>query len=325
MGHVLQATDLHYVYVVKKTKQSPAMRDDPYSAPPYVEYKVGHSCNPENRVNSSSAGDKYIGDVLYLAFCVSSDKGERKRLATSLEANIVRELHTCGYQVEGGEPNTEVEVFTCGGKKEPNEITRVIERRVENDPDFKLATITNAPVRQLEWTCEPTPGYRLTRANGELFVRTVVPSGDVETTEQPPPPRDEKVPLDISIPLDDDLFWDKYLTTAPTETQRAEMKRVLDEGGNALRQRYQKAVEYAILKGELLMEKDKHHHKSVYFEDHLDLWSRESVLIWIDRAEQYGRETFGQGQLAAALRTHFMKMYGGHSSRKRKRNRSLKR
>ena len=84
MGHVLQATDLHYVYVVKKTKQSPAMRDDPYSAPPYVEYKVGHSCNPENRVNSSSAGDKYIGDVLYLAFCVSSDKGERKRLATSL-------------------------------------------------------------------------------------------------------------------------------------------------------------------------------------------------------------------------------------------------
>tara|TARA_Y100001958_G_C20869078_1_gene304099 strand:- start:81 stop:533 length:453 start_codon:yes stop_codon:yes gene_type:complete len=150
----------------------------------------------------------------------------------------------------------------------------------------------------------------------------VVPSGGVETTEQPPP-RDEKVPLDISIPLDDDLFWDKYLATAPTETQRAEMKRVLDEGGNALRQRYRKAVEYAILKGELLMEKDKHHHKSVYFEDHLDLWSRESVLIWIDRAEQYGRETFGQGQLAAALKTHFMKMYGGHSSRKRKR--SLKR
>ena len=324
MASVLQATDLHYVYVVKKTKQSPAMRDDPYSPPPYVEYKVGHTIRPHERVNSSSAGDKYIGDVLYLAFCVSSSEHERKRLATSLEASIIRELHMCGYQVEDGEPKTGVEVFTCGGKKEPNEITRTINRLIGDDPDFKLATITNKSVRQLEWTCEPTPGYRLTRANGELFVRTVAPSGGVETTAQPPPPRDEKVPLDISIPLDDDLFWDKYLATAPTETQRAEMKRVLDEGGNALRQRYRKAVEYAILQGELLMEKDKHHHKSVYFEDHLDLWSHESVLIWIDRAEQYGRETFGQGQLAAALRTHFMKMYGG-PSRKRKRNRSLKR
>ena len=318
MGHVLQATDLHYVYVVKKTKQSPAMRDDPRFVP-YVEYKVGHSCSPEKRVNSSSAGDKYVGDVQYLAFCVSSSERERKRLATSLEANIIRQLHICNYQVEDGEPDTKVEVFTCGAR-EPNEITRTINRLIGDDPDFKLATITNKSVRQLEWTCEPTPGYRLTRANGELFVRTVVPSGGVETTEQPPPPRDEKVPLDISIPLDDDLFWDKYLATAPTETQRAEMKRVLDEGGNALRQRYRKAVEYAILKGELLMEKGK---QSVYFEDHLDLWSRESVLIWIDRADQYGRETFGQGQLAAALKTHFMKMYGGHSSRKRKR--SLKR
>ena len=323
MASVLQATDLHYVYVVKKTKQSPAMRDDPRFVP-YVEYKVGHSCSPEKRVNSSSAGDKYVGDVQYLAFCVSSSERERKRLATSLEANIIRQLHICNYQVEDGEPDTKVEVFTCGAR-EPNEITRTINRLIGDDPDFKLATITNAPVRQLEWTCEPIPGYRLTRANGELFVRTVATSGGVETTAQPPPPRDEKVPLDISsIPLDDDLFWDKYLATAPTETQRAEMKRVLDEGGNALRQRYRKAVEYAILKGELLMEKDKHHHKSVYFEDHLDLWSHESVLIWIDRADQYGRETFGQGQLAAALRTHFMKMYGG-PSRKRKRNRSLKR
>lgn len=313
MGHVLQATDLHYVYVVKKTKQSPAMRDDPYSPTPYVEYKVGHSCSPEKRVNSSSAGDKYVGDVQYLAFCVSSSERERRRLATSLEANILRELHMCGYQVEDGEPNTEVEVFTCGGKKEPNEITRVIERRVENDPNFKLVTITNPSVRQLEWTCEPTPGYRLTRANGELFVRTVTTSGGVETTAQPPPPRDEKVSLDT----DDDSFWAKVLASAPTETQRAELERVLDEGLRT--KKYAKVLQYA-MRGELRMEKDKDGHKSVYFEDHLDLWSRESVLIWIERTEQYDGKTYGQGQAKAALRTHIMKMYGGYScSHKRKR------
>ena len=308
MASVLQATDLHYVYVVKKTKQSPAMRDDPRFVP-YVEYKVGHSCSPEKRVNSSSAGDKYVGDVQYLAFCVSSSERERKRLATSLEANIVRELHTCGYQVEDGEPNTEVEVFTCGGKKEPNEITRVIERRVENDPDFKLVTITNPSVRQLELTCEPIPGYRLTRANGELFVRTVVPSGGVEKTEQPPPPRDEKVPLDT----DDDSFWAKVLASAPTETQRAELERVLDEGLRT--KKYGPALQYA-MRGELRMEKDN---KSVYFEDVCDIWSRESVLKWRERARQYTKPkdiTLGNGCLSACLgHKHIMKMY----SHKRKR------
>ncbi len=314
MGHVLQATDLHYVYVVKKTKQSPAMRDDPYSAPPYVEYKVGHSCNPENRVNSSSAGDKYIGDVLYLAFCVSSDKGERKRLATSLEANIVRELHTCGYQVEGGEPNTEVEVFTCGGKKEPNEITRVIERGVENDPDFKLVTITNPSVRQLEWTCEPTPGYCLTRANGNTKV-TVASSG-ARAPEVIPVVKKEKRG---DVRKD---FWREMLQRAPSETMKEKLQSLLDDR-KTLREDYNyvtalsSAVEGRGLKLKTDIKGPPYYGENDCLIDKpLDIFSLESVQLWIREAKKLDavktkalRKSYAQGALHAALSKHLMRIY----------------